>query len=352
MSNNTNKLISPFMSLKNIVALCALLLFLVLNWLWLDYKSFTKTTIQFESNISFEVKKGENISSLTNRLVNNGQIESAWQMKLLVKLNPELAHLKVGEYRLKEQMKPADFLRKLVSGHVVQYSFSIIEGQTLRDIFKNLKQDPWLTFPILNADSFDANLQILIKQLGLKHSNPEGLFFPDTYFYSKWDSAFSVLNRSNIVLKDILANEWENRAESLPYKSPYEALIMASIIEKETGIASERSKIAGVFVRRLDQDMRLQTDPTVIYGIGTDYDGDITRKHLNTKTAYNTYRINGLPPTPIASAGREAIYAALNPLDGEALYFVADGTGGHYFSKTNEEHEKAVRRMLKLKKNE
>jgi UPF0755 protein len=176
----------------------------------------------------------------------------------------------------------------------------------------------------------------------------EGWLFPDTYFYSKGDSVTKLFKRAITKMQKVLAEEWQTKAEGLPYKNPYEALIMASIIEKETGISGERNKIAGVFVRRLNRRMKLGTDPTVIYGIGPSFNGDITFKDLRTKTPYNTRIIKGLPPTPIAMPSRASINAALHPENGDSLYFVADGSGGHYFSKTLEEHNRAVRRYVAL----
>ena len=190
----------------------------------------------------------------------------------------------------------------------------------------------------------------VIKKLGLKSNSVEGWLYPETYYYSKGDTAFSLVQRSVNQMQSVLAEEWANREQGLPLKTPYEALVLASIVEKETGISSERERISGVFIRRLQKKMRLQTDPTVIYGIGENFNGDITWKDLKTPTPYNTRIIKGLPPTPIASPSRASIYATLHPAKEEVLYFVADGTGGHHFSKTLEEHNKAVRRWLKKSK--
>ena len=187
-----------------------------------------------------------------------------------------------------------------------------------------------------------SDLDNLLVQLGYPKQHPEGLFFPDTYHFPRATTDKEFLQRAYQRLQTVLEEEWQQRAENLPYQSAYEALIMASIIEKETGLASERETIAGVFVRRLNKKMKLQTDPTVIYAMGQQFDGNIRKKDLSIDSPYNTYRYKGLPPTPIALAGREAIYAALQPQDGKALYFVAKGDGSHYFSETLAEHNSAV----------
>ncbi|MDX1803841.1 MAG: endolytic transglycosylase MltG [Alcanivorax sp.] len=183
----------------------------------------------------------------------------------------------------------------------------------------------------------------VMARLGHKGQHPEGWFAPDTYFYTRGTSDLTLLERAMARQQDILNQAWAERDQNLPYSGPYQALIMASIVEKETGVPSERAEIAGVFVNRLRKGMRLQTDPTVIYGMGDRYHGNIRRSDLHTPTPYNTYVIPGLPPTPIAMPGREAIMAAVHPADTEALYFVARGDGSHYFSKTLAEHRKAVR---------
>ena len=339
---------TSFINKKTIIGLVLLTGFIATNWYWLDYRSFVKTPIDFSEHLIFTVSNGENISTLANQLTAKGLIPDAWYLKLLIKFRPELAKLKVGEYQLEKQMRPEALLQRLTSGAVIQYEFTIIEGQTFIQVLQNLsKQERLQSLDSFSDQDLDYSIAKLASQLNIAQDNPEGWFFPDTYFYSKGESSFSLLRRAVKKMQSLLQTEWENKEKNLPYKSAYEALIMASIIEKETGIASERAKIAGVFVRRLNKQMRLQTDPTVIYGIGVNFDGNITRRHLKTVTPYNTYVIKGLPPTPIATPSRESIHAALHPEAGDELYFVADGTGGHYFSKTHEEHLKAVQRMLK-----
>ncbi len=327
--------------------------FLLSYWYWLDYRDFLKTTINFgKEPIIFQVEKGVGINKLAMQLTKNGVIEKPNYLKLLAYLQPELSKLRAGEYQLQGAMTPREMLLLFNQGKVIQYSFTIIEGQTYWEVLANLDKAPKLV-PLSENES-----QQLVKLLGINvdlakgntsniTNSIEGWLLPETYSYSKGESAISVLRRASQAMQQVLQKHWQLRAEDLPLKTPYEALILASIIEKETGIASERAEIAGVFARRLRKNMRLQTDPTVIYGIRDSFNGDITRKDLKTPTPYNTYVIKGLPPTPIAMPSEKAIIAALNPSDGKSLYFVADGTGGHYFSETLAEHQKAVIRMLK-----
>lgn len=248
-----------------------------------------------------------------------------------------LTEIKRGEYELAASLTPVELLRLLNSGDVKHRVVTLVEGIRLAD-----------ALDVLNAISSSSALLVtpaeVRKTLAIAQENPEGWLYPDTYRYSKQTKAWDLIVQSHNKMKSVLAQEWENRAEGLPYESAYEALIMASIVEKETGVAHERAAIAGVFVRRLEKRMRLQTDPTVIYGLGKQYRGDIKRSHLRKKTAYNTYTMHGLPPTPIALPGRDAIHAALHPAAGDSLYFVAKGDGSHQFSATLAEHEIAVRK--------
>jgi len=212
-----------------------------------------------------------------------------------------------------------------------------LEGWTFQQALNHLQEQEKLS-----ATLAGLNAQQLSAALALEGLNPEGLFFPDTYQYVYGDSDVTILKRARKLMTEVLDEAWSNRAESLPYNSAYEALIMASIVERESGHASEREDIAGVFVRRLRKGMRLQTDPTVIYGMGVAYDGNLRKKDLRKPTPYNTYVIKGLPPTPIALPGKEAIEATMHPAPGDALYFVAKGDGSHQFSASLEEHNRAV----------
>lgn len=253
--------------------------------------------------------------------------------------NPEVV-LQVGEYPLEPGMTAFDLLALLQRGAVLQRSVTLVEGWTFKQFRMALSRAERLqqTFPD------DIPAEQLMSELGLGDLHPEGQFFPDTYLYTLGMSDRDLLLRAHQRMQEVLASEWEQRQADLPINSAYEALILASIIERETGVPHERDEIAGVFVRRLRQGMRLQTDPTVIYGMGEQYQGRIGRANLREATPYNTYMIDGLPPTPIAMPGREAIHAALNPAEGSSLYFVARGDGSHVFSDTLEEHNAAVRR--------
>jgi len=325
-----------------IIGIVALAIFFTCYWLWFDYRDFIKQPILFEPQDQvLTIKKGTGVNRLVSQLYSKGIIKRPLYFKILSFIKPEYKNIKIGEYQLGKRMTPDQLLTQLSQGIVIQYGFTIIEGQTLYEIINNLAQETRLS-PLASLDNTE-----LLNQLNIDSVSLEGWLFPETYYFTKGDTAISILTRASQAMTEALKEEWSNRSANLPYQSPYEALIMASIIEKETGIPSERSEIAGVFVRRLQKKMRLQTDPTVIYGIGPDFNGDITWRDLRTPTAYNTYVIKGLTPTPIAMPSRESIHAALHPARGNTLYFVADGTGGHYFSETLAEHQLAVKRMLK-----
>jgi len=245
--------------------------------------------------------------------------------------------IKSGEYSLTPGLLPDELLNIFVSGKVVQYSMTLIEGWQIHEMLQAIKSNDILE-KRLNSYKPDT----LMKELAYSETIAEGLFFPDTYHFPKGTSDVDFLKRAYQRLQDVLDEEWQQRDPNLPYQSPYEALIMASIIEKETGLASERGAIAGVFVRRMNKKMKLQTDPTVIYAMGRQFNGNIRKKDLDIDSPYNTYRYRGLPPSPISLVGREAIYAALHPEDGKSYYFVAKGDGSHYFSENLTEHNRAV----------
>ena len=292
--------------------------------------------IQLEEETVVTYGKGKPLSKFFMSLEKQEIVNDSRFVMLLAKLNGDARKAKAGDYKLQPGMSVLDVLDLVVEGKTVQYKITLVEGHNIKETLARISAHDKL------IQDLPADRNELMSFLGLE-GHPEGRFFPDTYLFDANTRASEILVRAQVRLEKVLAEEWQNREEGLPYKSSYEALIMASIVEKETAVPSERETIAGVFVRRLNKRMRLETDPTVIYGLGDRYKGNIRRKHLREKTAYNTYRIKGLPPTPISLVGREAIYAALHPAEGEELFFVAMGDGRHYFSATLEEHNKAVR---------
>ncbi len=295
-----------------------------------------KQPLQIDEPKVVSLDKGRPLSSFFVKLEREEWLgDSRWIM-LIAKLTGKARLAKAGEYKLTSEMDSLDILDLLVSGKTVSYKITLVEGQNIRETLARLVAHEKL------VQDLPSDVDQLMPFLGLD-GHPEGRFFPDTYLFHSNTRASEILVRAQIRLETVLADEWRNREDGLPYKTPYDALIMASIVEKETAAPDEREQIAGVFVRRLEKRMRLETDPTVIYGLGERYNGNIRKKHLRELTPYNTYRIKGLPPTPISLVGREAIYAALHPAEGEELYFVAKGNGRHQFSATLAEHNKAVR---------
>ncbi|MFC0708403.1 endolytic transglycosylase MltG [Azorhizophilus paspali] len=285
-----------------------------------------------------EVPSGATPSGLLNRLQDEGLLHGSFWLRLYWRFNLSEQGMRSGEYRLEPGMTAAELLELWQRGEVVQYNLTLVEGWSFRQVRAALARIDKLEQSLEGVS--DAEL---MARLGQPDAHPEGRFFPDTYRYVRGMSDFELLRQAHARLQQVLAEEWAGRSPDLPYATPYEALIMASIIEKETGIPRERGQIAGVFVRRLEQGMLLQTDPTVIYGLGERYNGKLGRAELLATTPYNTYVQPGLPPTPIALPGREAIHAALHPAEGRELYFVARGDGSHIFSETLEAHNQAVR---------
>lgn len=285
----------------------------------------------------YELQTGETLGHLAAHLEQDGVLRHARALRLYARLS-DATQVQAGEYRLEPDTSPLELLDMLNRGDAILHQVTLVEGWTFDQAVAALHAQDNIR-ALLKDRTPDQQLELL----GLDIEHPEGWFFPDSYRYVSGTSDVDILRGAHRRMGTLLAQLWQERAEDLPYDSPYEALIMASIIERETGAPWERQDIAGVFVRRLQIGMRLQTDPTVIYGMGSDYRGRITRQDLRTPTPYNTYTISGLPPTPIALPGRDALFAALNPADGEALYFVARGDGTHAFSRTLEEHNRAVR---------
>ncbi len=298
-----------------------------------------------ESETLFTIENGSNAYRTVKHLRKVGMTDvSPFVAKIWLKFFADSTSVKSGTYMLRPGQSLADAFTLFTEGNEHLFAVSLVEGLTLAQWLEVLEQNKDLAF-----DLNEEKLNQLTRNNGVDWccdnvSQTEGVYLADTYFFTKGTAASEILKRAHRALIEFLENDWEHRNADLPLATPYDALILASIIEKETAVPEERDMISGVFVNRLNRNMRLQTDPTVIYGIGPTFDGNITRKHLRTATPYNTYVIKGLPPTPIAMAGKAAIHAALHPLTTDALYFVAKGDGSHQFSTTLAEHNAAVRK--------
>jgi UPF0755 protein len=285
-----------------------------------------------------DVPAGSTPTGVLNRLQTDGVLKDTFWLRLYWRFNLSGQSFHSGEYRMTPGMNAKALLGMWQRGEVVQYSLTLVEGWNFRQVRAALAKQVKLDQTLAKLSDTE-----LMAKLGHADVFPEGRFFPDTYRYVRGMSDVDLLKQAYNRLDEVLAEEWTKRAADVPYTEPYQALIMASLVEKETGVPQERAQIAGVFVRRLQIGMLLQTDPTVIYGLGERYNGKLTRAHLKEPTPYNTYVISGLPPTPISAVGREAIHAALNPVSGSSLYFVARGDGSHVFSADLDAHNNAVR---------
>jgi UPF0755 protein len=303
---------------------------------WLQHGALEQK-LQVSSEQLIDVPVGATPGGVLNRLQSEQVLQDAFWLRLYWRFNLDGQALHSGEYRLTVGMSARDLLALWQRGEVVQYNLALIEGWNFKQVRAALAAQPKL---IHSLDKL-TNEQ-LMTQLGRAGANPEGLFFADTYRFVRGMRDVDLLKQALLRMDQVLAQEWSARASELPYREPYQALIMASLIERETGEPQERAEIAGVFLRRLKIGMLLQTDPTVIYGLGEAYNGNLTRANLRQPSAYNTYLNPGLPPTPIALVGRAAIRAALHPKAGNSLYFVARGDGSHVFSADLDAHNRAV----------
>ena len=314
-------------------------------WFWQHYRQFLETPLKLpEKGLVVEVAGGETAAGVARRLEAKGVLDSAALLRFHLRLHPELGKIKAGEYLLEAGTTPVTMLKLLVSGHTRLHEITFPEGWTFRQWRRAMDRHPALKHRLTGLS--DAQV---MERLGHPGVHPEGRFFPDTYLFPKGFSDLQLLQRAWRRMEQELSRAWKERAEGLPLNTPDELLILASIVEKETARPDERRRIAGVFVRRLRKGMKLQTDPTVIYGMGARYQGNIRRSDLREDTPYNTYVHAGLPPTPICMPGRAALQAAAHPAQGKALYFVARGDGSHQFSETLRGHNRAVRRY-QLKK--
>ncbi|MFJ1572331.1 endolytic transglycosylase MltG [Pseudomonas sp. NPDC088322] len=311
---------------------------LALGWSAWKVHSALEQPLHVEQERMLEVPNGTTPNRMFYRMQTDGLLDDAVWLRLYWRFNMAGTPLHTGEYRLTPGMTVNQLFDAWRRGDVVQYNLTLVEGWTFRQVRAAVAKHEKITQTLDGLS--DAEV---MDKLGHSGVFPEGRFFPDTYRFVRGMSDVEFLQQAYMRLEQVLAKEWAERATELPYRDPYQALIMASLVEKETGIPQERAQIAGVFVRRLRLGMMLQTDPTVIYGMGERYNGKITRADLREPTPYNTYTISGLPPTPIAIVGREAIHAALNPANGTSLYFVARGDGSHVFSDDLDNHNSAVR---------
>ena len=320
------------------------------GWLLMDVQSFMRSPLILpgvssdQSTVEqplwqYTIEPGKSLTAVAYELQRKNILAHPRYLLWSARWQGKANQIKVGEYAFAPGTTVAQMLDKFIRGDVIQYPLTIIEGWTFRQLLQYMAGLDGLVHTLADVDP-----QTIMERLDKPGEHPEGRFFPDTYYYTRGMSDVQILKRAYQAMEHFLAQAWQARATGLPYATPYEALIMASIIEKETAVAEERGQIAGVFVRRLQKRMRLQTDPTVIYGIGERFDGNLRHRDLKTDTPYNTYKRQGLPPSPIAMPGGDSIVAALHPSEGDTLYFVARGDGTHYFSATIAEHNRAVRK--------
>jgi UPF0755 protein len=312
------------------------------TWLYI----YAKTTLNLSPQAQeISIKPKSSLKSIANQLVEQQVISSALPFIILARVLGKEPYLQAGDYTLNKNVSSYQLMLSLNHGKSTQGSIIFIEGKT----FKHMRAKLARNDAVKNTTK-DLTETEIMRLVGNGEKHAEGLFFPDTFYFDRNTADTVILKRAYDSMQVKLKTAWDNRASNLPYKNSYEALIMASIIEKETGKASERPMISGVFLNRLRIGMRLQTDPTVIYGMGNNFDGNIRRKDLTADTPYNTYTRDGLPPTPIAMPGLAAIEAALHPEKTKALYFVGKGDGSHAFSNSLQEHNRAVAKY-QLKQN-
>ncbi len=324
--------------IRKLIGIGIIAISLLTGWIWTQYNVYQDTHLFVgDEVVYYTVKPGSSVKSIARELHEAGVLQKPRFFEWYARLEEKAQRIHVGEYAITSQMTPHQLLEDMVTGKVVQYPMTIVEGWSFKQLRSFLGQHTALKHTIgqLSDDEVMA-------KLGYPGQHPEGRFLPDTYHFPRGTTDVEFLKRAYQAMEAKLDGLWAGRDEELPIKTPYEALILASIIEKETAVPAERPEIAGVFVRRLQKGMRLQTDPTVIYGMGDDYQGNIRRRDLRRDTPYNTYTRKGLTPTPIAMPSAAAIDAALHPKPGDTLYFVSKGDGSHHFSATLAEHNQAV----------
>lgn len=308
--------------------------------LWYHYQQFLQTPLNLpQEGLTLEVERGTSLKKLAQKLADQNVLDQPDYFYWYGRQRRQAHLIRAGEYAVPADSTPEKLFDLLISGKTITYKLTLVEGWNFKQIMAAIQANP-----ILKKELTDLDAEQIMQRLGYADQHPEGQFFPDTYLFPRGTSDVQFLQRAYQRMQKILQEVWAERAEDIAVKTPEEALILASIVEKETGKASERTQIAGVFTRRLKINMKLQTDPTVIYGMGDRFKGNIRRKDLRENTPYNTYVHRGLPPTPICMPGRDALHAAVNPADGKALYFVSKGDGSHQFSATLKAHNAAVRK--------
>ncbi|MCP4283034.1 MAG: endolytic transglycosylase MltG [Gammaproteobacteria bacterium] len=313
---------------------------LIAAWMMMEFDSFKQTPFKLPSDgVVYTLEPGSTIASLANDLAQRGYLEKPLYLRLLARWNKQAHQIKAGEYFIAADTTPVQLLELLVSGRVTTYSLTIVEGWDFRQMMVAVHASDALIHSLQGLSAKE-----IMQRMGREDEHSEGQFLPSTYHFPRGTTDLQFLDRAYSAMQKALDKKWAEREEGLPLKTPYEALILASIVEKETGQASERPTIAGVFVRRLNKGMKLQTDPTIIYGLGEGFDGNIRRRDLKKDTPYNTYVHKGLTPTPICLPGEAALDAVMHPEKGKSLYFVAKGNGSHKFSRTLVEHNRAVRK--------
>lgn len=326
---------------KKLMLIFLIVLSFACGWLVNGYQNALKTPAVIGQPVTIEIVKGDSFKQVIHKLRDQHLFIKPFWFKVIALRLQAIKKIKTGEYELATGATMPDIIALFVSGKSKQYSITFPEGRNFKEMLRDIEKNPNLEHTL-----GDISNDALMAKIGATEKHPEGLFFPDTYFFEKHTTDVALLKRAYDKMQTVLQQEWLKKAEHLPFNSPYQALIMASIVEKETAQKTERTQISGVFNRRLTKGMMLQTDPTVIYGMGDRYQGNIRAQDLHTATPYNTYKIKGLPPTPIAMPGREAIYAALHPdQSNNSLYFVSRGDGTHVFSATLSEHNQAVNKF-------
>lgn len=309
-------------------------------WAWSDYRAFLDEPVVAKGEpVILMLETGTSFDGMVRELDRRNLTEEPFWWRVLGWREDAGARIKAGEYRVEPGTTPRELLSDVMAHRVVQHAFTIVEGWTFAELRGALAREPKLLHALEGLDR-----QQVMAKIGHPDVHPEGRFLPETYHFTRATADAELLLRAYTAMAEALAKAWAERDVGLPYENRDQVLVMASIIEKETAVAEERRRIAGVFVRRLERGMRLQTDPTVIYGLGDGFDGNLRRDDLRRDTPYNTYTRRGLPPTPIALPGRASLRAAVHPKEGSALYFVSRGDGSHVFSDTLEEHNRAVAR--------